>query len=375
MSWFRLAIYELRRSPARFIRLAAGVAVLSLLVVVQQAFLDGLVGQMNGGLRTSDADLLVLGEDAAGALPASAVAESAVGLAESVDGVDAAGSLRFGSATADAGGEQIEISLVGIDPHQPGAPAELAGGRAVAGDGEAVATAADRAAGFVPGATVEMLPGGRRLDIVGLARDANLAVAPTLYVSTTTFLDLARQQRPDALRPPPRTAVAVRVADGQNIPAVAGALAETIGDADVLTPAQAAERFPGVAEVTHSFVIVLALLGIVVALVAGLFFLILTVQKTSTLTLLRANGLAASALVAALLVQVVVVVGVGVVAGGALAAVLLAVVDVGFDAGVDPAGAALSVGTMMAMVIAASLAAARRILVLDPAMALTGADV
>jgi putative ABC transport system permease protein len=371
MSWFRLAVSEIWRSPGRFVRLATGVGLLSLLVIVQQAFLSGLVGQMNGGLRTSDADLLVFSRDAAGAFPASAVADSAVGVAASVPGVADAGSLRFGSATAVVGGEQVEVSLVGVDPERPGAPARMVAGRAVGGADDAVATAADRGAGFLPGASVEVLPGGRTLGIVGLAGDANLAIAPTLYVSTTTFLEIARHQRPDALTPPPRTAVAVRVAGGHDLATVRGALTEAIDDVDVLTRAEAAERFPGVAEITHSFAIVLGLLGVVVALVAGLFFMILTVQKTATLTVLRATGVGAPTLVAALVVQVVVVVGTGIVAGAAAAALLLGSVDVGFDAAVAPAGAARSAATMMAMVLVAALAAARRILRVDPATVLT----
>jgi putative ABC transport system permease protein len=372
MTAHQLALRELRRTSSRFRLLVAAVAVLSFLVVLQQALLIGLVGQLNGGLRSSDADLYVLGAAADGALPASEVAGDAVGVARAIDGVEDAGSVRFGAATVVIDGAETDVSLVGVDPGQPGGPAVLTRGRSVEHDNEAVASAADAAAGMGSGATVRIQPRGQPLQIVGLGDDANLNVAPTLYVPTTTFLAITRDQRPAALRSPPRSAVAVRLAAGAGSAVVARSLAEAIPDAEVLTRAEAAQRFPGVAEVTESFAIVLGLLGIVVALVAGLFFLILTVQKAPTLTLLSAVGMRTRTLVAGLLIQVLVVVGAGIAIGTAVAAALLGSMDFGFDASLDLQAAATSATAIMTLVLLAALASVRRVLRVDPATALAG---
>lgn len=373
MTAHQLALSELRRTSSRFRLLVAAVAVLSFLVVLQQALLTGLVGQLNGGLRSSDADLYVLGDAADGALPASEVPGDAVGIARAIDGVDDAGSVRFGAATVVVGGREADVSLVGIDPGGPGGPAILTDGRPAEGDTEAVASATDAGVGMRLGATVRIEPRGQPLQIVGLGDNANLNIAPTLYVPTTTFLAIVRDQRPAAMRGPPRSAVAVTLADRADSAVVAGALADAITGAEVLTRAEAAQRFPGVAEVTESFAIVLGLLGIVVALVAGLFFLILTVQKTPTLTLLSAVGVRARTLVAALLIQVVVVVGAGAAIGTAIAAVLLGSVDFGFDTSLDLSAAASSAAAIMTLVLLAALASVRRVLRVDPAAALVGA--
>ena len=69
------------------------------------------------------------------------------------------------------------------------------------------------------------------------------------------------------------------------------------------------------AQVSTSFLVIFLLYGLVVPLVIGLFFLIVTLQKARTLTLLRAIGARSSTLVWALLVQVLVVVGLGVAIG------------------------------------------------------------
>ena len=67
---------------------------------------------------------------------------------------------------------------------------------------------------------------------------------------------------------------------------------------------EAADEAPGVAQVRQSFQVIFLLYGLVVPLVTGLFFLIITIQKAGALTLLRAIGAPARRLVTALLVQV-----------------------------------------------------------------------
>src|SRR3546814_4657231 len=104
------------------------------------------------------------------------------------------------------------------------------------------------------------------------------------------------------------------------------ALTADINEADELADARArsdaADEEPGVAEVRSSFQVIFLLFGLVVPLVTGLFFLIITFQKSRSLTLLRAIGAPGALLVRSLLVQVVIVVGGGVILGTALYAPL-----------------------------------------------------
>ena len=84
---------------------------------------------------------------------------------------------------------------------------------------------------------------------------------------------------------------------------------------EALDRATAADSLPGVSGVTTSFTIILTLAFVVVTLVVGIFFVILTVQKSTSLTLLRAIGADAGFLTRSLLVQVVAVVLGGIVFG------------------------------------------------------------
>jgi putative ABC transport system permease protein len=109
--------------------------------------------------------------------------------------------------------------------------------------------------------------------------------------------------------------------------------------------------------------------------VTGLFFLIVTIQKAGSLTLLRAIGAPAGRLVSALLVQVIVIVGLGLVLGTALYFPLTVLgvtsLSLRFDGGVVVVWSAL----LMSLSLLSSLVAARRVLAIDPLLATTGAGV
>ena len=123
-----------------------------------------------------------------------------------------------------------------------------------------------------------------------------------------------------------------------------------------------------------SFSVILLLFYLVVPLVTGLFFLIVTFQKAGALTLLRAIGSPAGPLVRALLVQVLAVV----VVGGLIATLLFwltsgATNSLGVPVQARPV--LLTGGVVLVLAMLTSLAAVRRVLRIDPIAATTGAGV
>ena len=113
-------------------------------------------------------------------------------------------------------------------------------------------------------------------------------------------------------------AIGVRPASGVSAEQLATRINDAAGDADALTRKQAAEETPGVAQVRQSFQVIFLLYALVVPLVTGLFFLIITFQKSASLVLLRAIGIRSGTLVRSLLGQVVIV-----MAGGVSVAVMV----------------------------------------------------
>ena len=108
------------------------------------------------------------------------------------------------------------------------------------------------------------------------------------------------------------------------------------------------------------------LLYVVVTIVTGVFFLILTVQKKDALVLLRAVGASTLDVTGSVLIQVLVVVGLGALIGTMVTAALLALTTDVFGAALSPATTATTVGVIVVLGLVASVGAVRRVLAIDP---------
>ena len=368
-----LATAELRRAKLRFGLLASAVGLLVFLILFQQALLGRLVTAFIGAIRSQSAQVLVMGAEARGNLEASRVGLDTAGRVGDVEGVDVAVPIAEATFTVRINREQVEATLWGYPLDGPGGPTEVSDGRMAQGPGEAVVSDGDEAKGFKLGATVMVEPGDQAIKIVGVADDSSFSGNPVLYVSDATFENARTAVNPDATQVIP-SAVAVRTADGADPERVAAAITKAVDGAEGFTRAQAEAANPGVSSVRTSFFVILALFYVVVPLVSGLFFLILTLQKANSLTLLRALGAPPGLLIRNLMVQVVgvVVVGVG------LATLLLWGASQGANElgiGVEPGPVLITGGVILALALLASLAAIRRVLAIDPIKATTGSDV
>lgn len=363
-----LAVREMRRAKGRFGLLTGAVGILVFLVVFQQALLDGLVTEFVGAIRNQSAGVLVYGADARLNLQGSVVDAGTQAQVAAVEGVAAAGPLGVATVTVQAGGELRDATLIGHAVGGPGQPTRLAAGRRPAADGEAVANMGDGDEGFGIGQRVIVQPGGRTIEIVGTAREVAFSVTPTLFASYATYEDVRVSTNPDARGVLP-SAIAVTIDDGFTPAEVAGRINAQVAGVEAADRTRAAEEAPGVASVSQSFGVILLLAYVVAVIVIGFFFLILTVQKRATLTLLRAVGVPAGRLVGALAAQVVAVLAGGIAIGAGLAALALASPGSGIDARVEPAALATTAFALLVLAAVGCAAAARRIVRLDPAAA------
>ena len=129
------------------------------------------------------------------------------------------------------------------------------------------------------------------------------------------------------------------------------------------------------AQVRQSFQVIFLLDALVVPLVTGLFFLIITFQKANALTLLHAVGAPSRRLVWSLIVQVIIVMVAGIAIGVALYAPL-SVQRVGaIPLRFETTAVLVWSGLLLVLGVLSSLFSARRVLHIDPVEATTGAGV
>jgi putative ABC transport system permease protein len=365
---------ELVRAKTRFGLLIGAIALLVFLILFQQALRDGLITSFVGAIKHQDAPVLVFSTDARRNLQSSTITPALEAQVRAVDGVDDVGRIGQGTYSVTADGTIKAAAVIGYEKRSLGAPESLVAGRYPTADGEGIANETDASEGFDLGDVVRVEPGGYRIRIVGQSRDTNLQATPTVFARYGTWEAAVRAANPDAQVPLPNALGAAPSAAVtpdelvQRIDAVSN-------DLEALTRTDAATKAPGVAQVSRSFLVIFLLYGLVVPLVIGLFFLIVTLQKARMLTLLRAVGARSSTLVRGLLTQVLVVVGLGVAIGTLLFLPLsfqrVGSIPLRFDA---RAVIAWALGILL-LGVASSWFSARRVLRVEPAEALSGGGV
>jgi len=359
----RLALREIRRAKVRFLLLAGAVGLLVFLLLFFQSVAGSLLAGFTGGLDQADADVVVY-DDTARANPiVSVLAPDVVERVAAVDGVADAAAVAQTFVVADTGDSEEEVVLVGITPGAPGTPTTIVEGRLPETDREALAASGGFGAALPLGATVRV--GDLDLEVVGIAADASYNVATTLYVPMDAYATvLAARLGPDT--PVPVSFVAARATDGTDPTTLAGDITAAVDDTQALTRTDAVDALPGVDVISRSFGILYVLLYVVVTIVTGVFFLILTVQKRDALVLLRAVGAERRDVVRLVLVQVVAVVGLGVLLGSGLAVGLLAAARDVFGATLSASTIASSAAAVLALGLLAASGAVRRVLRIEP---------
>ena len=369
-----LALREMLRSKARFGLLSGAVGLLVFLILFQQALLSGLVNDFVGAVDNQNAPVLVFNEQARQNVEGSFLFADQETAVAAVDGVAEAGPIGQNTYTVDAGAELRDAVLFGYELGRLGEPQTLIEGRLPAGPGEAVASAADADLGFDIGDTVVVIgTGNPEITVVGLADSIRWSVAPTLFVSYETFESTQRAVNPDAAEVL-ASLMAVAPEPGLDIDVLTDRIDATVPGVEALTRQEAVDQNPGVEGVRQSFNIILGLAFLVVTLVVGFFFLILTVQKAQALTLLRAVGAPSSYLVKNVIIQILLVLGLGSAIGVLATFLVVALAPTGdLSVSVDAGTVIPTIVGLAFLSLLGGIAAIRRVLRIDPIMATTSA--
>jgi putative ABC transport system permease protein len=361
-----LAGKEVTRAKLRFGLLSGAVGLLVFLILFQQALLGSLLLSFTGALENQSGTVLVFSEEARKNVTGSVILPPQQAEIVAVNGVGASAPLAEGTFTIEADGEDVDASVFGFQPGGPGEPTRMVEGRLPTSVSEAVASKEDASAGFGLGDTVTSVDGGIPLTVVGLTERSRFSVAPTLWVTFDAFTALRKASNPDATAVLP-SVMALTPAPGVSPSQLAASIDDQVDGVQALTRSQAVSEAPGVSSVNTSFQLILALAFLVVAVVIGFFFLILTVQKQSTLTVLRAIGAPTSYLVKALLKQIGLVVGLGLVLGVLLTLGAVKGASAGLPISVEPATMLITAVGVVLLSLVGSLFTLLRVGRIDPA--------
>lgn len=356
-----LATVEMRRAKLRFGLLTVAVALLVFLILLLTTLSNALISSLVGALRGLDTQGLVYSTSAQDNIAASRLAPEIVAAIAAVPGIGEAAGVGTFTTRATVAGVDGELQAFGFSPGAPGAPTALVAGRLPTAESEA-ALDGDAAIGDV------VTIGTQSLEVVGLLRGAQFNALPTAYITLPAFERAVTEINP-GLPFVPVNAVAFTITDAADAEEVIARIATTVDGVQAYSLDAAVAAIPGIDSISQSFGILVGLTFIIGIVVIGFFFLILTVQKMRTFTLLRAIGSSSSGLARAVALQIGLV-----VALASLVAVLLTVLALqGINTGIPVSLDAMTVGSTIAAVLAFSLLAGllsiRRIVRIDPAAA------
>ncbi len=362
----KLALKELRRRPGRFATATIILTLIAILLMFLGGLLDGLIATSTGAIRAQNAQAIVYSGTAQASFVRSRIEPELRAQVEAVEGVTEVGGIgnvQLGARVPGNGPRDLaSVALFGYELAPDGVPDAPPFGQAWADE-------TIKASGVEEGMVIELGPARTPIEIVGFVKDTNFNGQSSLWASPDTWRDVLSANRPDAQVGADVFQALVVRGDGTDLP---GAIdAATAGATDSYTVAGAVAAIPGVTEQQNTFNQIIGVTLAIALVVIGLFFALLTVERTSLYGVLKALGAKSSTIFAGLVAQAVVVTAIAALIAGALVAVLDLLIPPGsIPLLVTPARIVSSVVLLLVAAVLGCSFSLRRVLRIDPASAI-----
>ncbi len=346
----RIALKELLREPGRFLPVGVAMTLLVVLLVVLGGFLDGLELAQTGGWRAHRGAVLLFEDGAELLVDRSRITpEQRATVTDDLD-VPVGGLVQV-ATTAEAGGEVVDILLVGHDVGTDVLPEPTS-------DGAIVDAALADVAGIAEGDVLLVGPTAREVVVAVLVDDLTQG-SPTVWVPTEDWRDIVAEALPTAL--PPDGVVQALVVPDADPSAVALAGLQTATADDVI------DALPVVQQQSATFQGIIGVTFAVTLLVVALFFALLTLERVGLYAVLKAIGARTGDLLVGLATQAVLLTALALLAGVALSAALVAALPPDLPVRVLPGRVLLIAAGTVVVALLGSLSTLRRLLAIDPA--------
>ena len=368
----RIALLEMRRQPSKFAAATLILTLVAVLLMFLGGLLDGLIRNSTGAIEALETEAIVFSESSQASLLRSRVEPSTRTAIES--GLDAdvggLGVVQLGARVPGNGPRDLaNVAVWGYQTSVSGVPSPPASGSAWADENLKVD-------GVQVGDELLLGPSRTPIVVAGWVSSASYNGQASLWVDADTWRMVLNENRPDGALTEgvfqaltvsmPGTMTATEVAETVQNLAGAGFIA--------LTVPEAIDAIPGVTQQRNTFNQILGVTVLIALVVIGLFFALLTVERTGLYAVLKAVGAKSSTIFMGLVVQSVVLTAVA----AAVASVAVIAIDAAIPPGsiplfVSPQRLIMSAGQLVAAAVLGCAFSLRRILRIDPATALGGA--
>ncbi len=303
-----LALKDIRFHKAKYLLVELILVLLIFMVLFLSGLASGLGRAVSASIETMNAKQYVLSGDADQELAMSNLTQAQYDkLVENNSGKDITGlTISRSSVKRDGSGEQLSIVYMAVDPDGFLSPNVVKGsGLSDSGKGIVLDTSF-RSDGYAVGDTVKDNASGYRFKVVGFAKDAMYSHVAVGFVAQKTYTAMRR-----ALDPV--------YALSYNAAAVKGSGHVDVGSLERVSKADIVENLPGYKAEQMTITMILWGLEVVSAVILGVFFYILTLQKRREFGLLKAIGMRMREINGMLVTEILILAAGGAVIGNALA--------------------------------------------------------
>jgi putative ABC transport system permease protein len=302
------------------------IALITTLVLFIAALAEGLGNGNREYISKLDADLIVYKQESDLFISASRIDRAKLAEVRRIDGVKQVGPLSFATAAIvfEDGREPLNVSLIGVEPGQPGEPPVVQGRELRNRRGKEVIL--EKSAALRTGLkvgdrfTIRSIQGTKEefytLDVVGISDGRQYSLLSAIFVPFLTFDEIKPKPIVDNGKGELATNVlALQLENPQDWKAMAARIESSVSDVRVVDRKTAYENTPGYSAqqgTLNSQQFFTLLIGV---LVMGGFFQIQTLQKVPQIGMLKAIGTRNQDVAIASVLQIMAVTAMGVAMG------------------------------------------------------------
>jgi putative ABC transport system permease protein len=354
-----LAIKEVWRNKGRFSLIASVVALITVLVLFIAALAEGLASANREYIEKLNGELLVFQEGTQLSTTASRIGRSTIAELRRVEGVSAVGQVGFSSAKLlpPGGGDEINISLIGVEPGLPGEPTVFAGQQLerarsnnVIVDEGVIARIGAQVGDLIRikvnrGTTEEFYD----LNVVGLTDRRQYFFQPAVFAPMITWDKMRPESSGQSGTELVSNVAVVKASDPGVLEPLIQRIDQEVKDVEAADRQTAWEAIPGYAAQQSTLSTQQFFTFFIGVLVVGGFFQIQTLQKVAQIGMLKAIGLSNWTVGWTALLQIVAVNAIGVAIGAAGTLALTSNFPVTVPISLTGTTALTSVGALLAI--------------------------
>lgn len=370
----RFALREIRRRPGRFVTATVILTLISLLLMFLGGLLDGLVGSSTSAIKAQSGEVIVFSSTSQSSFPSSRLTGDQRATISAVPGVAEVGGLSVAQLGARVPGrgprDLVDVAVFGYEIPPKGVPAPPPTGQAFADDSL-------QEEGITAGMVLQLGPARTPVTVIGFVSGLQYSGQSTLWVSTQTWSDIQKANRPDAAGAPGVVQAFVVKGNGEvGATELAGRIDTATGGATkTLGTVAAANAQPGVEQQSSTFNQIIGVTIVIAIIVVALFFALLIVERTALYGMLKAMGARSRTLFGIVVVQAVAVTLVASAIGALVSLALAQAIPAGSIPFVITSARILSsVGYLLLAALIGCAFSLRRVLRIDPASAIGSAS-